>query len=134
MDQPRKDVVRLLDVSADDIFFLPHRSGEIPIAVKVVMSNTMGWQRGMVRLNLEIDRCPEYAEVVMVTDRRVSMQVRIERWKNEFYFCSHKYKTLIRATPSDLLNTIAMKRKELAKLKADVDDLEHDLQILEKQV
>lgn len=84
MNQPKKTVLKLADIVPDRIYFLPKTFEP----VKVICTDTQGWQRGFVRVDLEIDRCPTIAWAQSMVSRRTTHYLGISRWRDEFYFCN----------------------------------------------
>lgn len=131
--QYKKEVFSLLDVQPDEVYFLPRTI----TPVKVICAATHGWQRGFVRLDLKIDRCPEYAYAYLCTDHANRIKLKIERNGWKFYFVDCRIPTLLQARSVDfsklknqILSEIEDNNKSIEKLQEEVKRQEQRLGLI----
>lgn len=124
--------IRLLDIDPNLVYLIPGSRKNVltDIPVKIACTETHGWQRGFVRVDLEEGRCPKIAYATSLYTNEL-LFVEISRVGNELVFGTPSTHSTLHLCTADQLNSIVQSMRNTIKSKeTEIEKLKWQLAIL----
>lgn len=114
--------IRLLDIVPGQVYMVRHYRDFTPVTIMCDPYDKRGWQRGQVRLELRMERCPTVAYGKRLNTNH-DVLIPIRRRGDEFYFEDYMGPTLYHARGEWFDRNIEDLEAEIFKLNVKLNDL-----------